>query len=231
MSEDSSSVDVSEKVKALEKEYTAFRAASARSRTTRLIILLGAVALVIVIGFMFYSLASEVMSKKYQDNLLAIAKERLEKNRDDYLKEVRGLVEHSAPILKDAFYKQTKKDMPKYTEAFAKEREAFAKNVEETLRNETKEHYGEAIEKYKAQVIAEIPELDTPELKEKAMQAVGDAFDKLVEKYYVDVLADGMEDIYGSWDKFPEAAESGESAAEDVLIGLMLQLVSKKMAN
>ena len=74
MSEENSSADVTEKVKALEKEYAGFRSAMARSRNTRVLILFGAIALVVVIGYMFYSLASEVMSKPYQDNLLKLWK-------------------------------------------------------------------------------------------------------------------------------------------------------------
>lgn len=229
MSEENSS-DVTEKASALEAEYAAFRSAMARSRNIRILILFGAIVLVGVISYMFYTLVSEVISEKYQANLLKVAQERLEKNKDDYMGEVKKLVEHSAPILKDAFYEQTKKDMPKYTAAFAKEREAFAKNITESLRTSANEHYGTAVEKYKEKMLADIPELESPELKKKAMDAVGLAFDKIVEKYYVKSMADGMEELYGLWDDFPKAEES-KDPAEDVLIGLLLELVSKKMAN
>ena len=105
MSDENSSEDVTEKVKALEKEYAALRSAMTRSRFTRLIIFLGAVGLVAVIGWMFYSFAIDVTSSDYQEKLLSMAKERLEKNKDGYLKQVQKLVDHSAPKLKDAFYK------------------------------------------------------------------------------------------------------------------------------
>lgn len=231
MSEDNSSVDVTEKAQALEKEYNAFRGAIKRSRNIRILIMLGAVALVVVISYMFYTLVSEVMTDKYQKNLLDIAQKRIEKNKDDYMREVKKLVEHSSPILKDAFYKQTKKDMPKYTAAFAKEREAFADNITKTLKESANEHYAKALKSYQDKMIADIPELKDPAMKQKAMDAVGQAFDRLVEKYYVQKLADGMEEIYFMWDEFPEAEESKNDKAEDVLIGLLLELVSKKMAN
>lgn len=231
MTEENTSVDVTEKVKALEKEYEALRSAMSRSRNIRLLILLGAVAMVVVIAVMLYSLVSKVSSKEYQDNLLKIAQERLEKNRDQYLKEVQTLVDKSAPVLKDAFYKQTKKDMPKYTEAFAKERDAFAKSVEEKLRKEVDEHYKGTLEKYEERLAKEFPELESPELREKAMQAIEQAFNKLVEKYYVDALAEGIQEIYGLWDDFPVAKVAGKEAPEDVLIGLLLEMVSRKIAN
>ena len=134
MSDENSSEDVTEKVKALEQEYAALRAAMTRSRYTRLIIFLGAVGLVGVIGWMFYSFAVDVTSKDYQEQLLTLAKERLEKNKDDYIKQVKLLVDHSAPKLKDAFYSQTKKDMPKYTAAFGAQRDAFRDNVQKNCR-------------------------------------------------------------------------------------------------
>ena len=231
MSEDNSSVDVTEKAKELEKEYAALRSAMARSRNVRILILFGAIALVVVIGYMFYTLVTDVISDTYRENLLRVARERIDKNKDEYMKEVKKLVEHSAPILKNAFYKQTKKDMPKYTAAFAKERESFAQNITETLKTSVNEHYRGALTKYQEKMIADIPELDSPETKKKAMEAVGTAFDRLVDKYYVQKMADGMQDIYKAWDDFPKADDSKKDPAEDVLIGLLLELVSKKMAN
>lgn len=230
MSSDSSSPGSSTQGDELDKEFAALRSAMARSRNIRILILFGAIALVVLIGYMFYSLVNEVISENYRQNLLQIAQERIEQNKDQYMSEVKKLVEHSAPILKDAFYEQTKKDMPRYTAAFARERDAFAENVTATLRTSAQEHYGRALDKYKQKMIQDIPELGSPELKEKAMQAVGVAFDRMVEKYYVKTMADGLEEIYGLWDSFPRA-DASQDPPEDVLIGLLLELVSKKMAN
>ena len=230
MSENSTSADTAGNTNELEQEFSALRSAMARSRNIRILILFGAIALAVGIGYMFYSLANEVISEKFRGELTTIAQERVEANKDQFEAQLKRLVDHSAPILKDAFYAQTKKDMPKYTEAFAKERDAFAKNITETLRTSASEHYNTALEKYKQRMLKDIPELESPELKKKAMDAVGVAFDRLVEKYYVQSLADGMEEIYGLWDSFPKAAES-KDPPEDVLIGLLLELVSKKMAN
>ena len=231
MSEENSSADVTEKVKALEKEYAGFRSAMARSRNTRVLILFGAIALVVVIGYMFYSLASEVMSKPYQENLLKLAQERLENNREEYVKEVQKLVDSSAPKLKDAFYKQTKKDMPKYTAAFAAERDEFAKNIQAELKSQVNEHYKGTVEKYKERLAKEFPELSTEALRDRVMKEVGNAFNELVKEFYVDALAEGIDEIYALWDDFPAAEKPQGSQSEDVLIGLLLELVSKKMAN
>ena len=231
MSDENSSEDVTEKVKALEKEYAALRAALTRSRFTRLIIFLGAVGLVAVIGWMFYSFAIDVTSSDYQEKLLSMAKERLEKNKDDYLKQVQKLVDHSAPKLKDAFYNQTKKDMPKYTAAFGAQRDEFRDNIKAELDKQIRAHYQGTLDKYKDKLAEEFPELSTPELRDKAMDQVDKAFKNLVDVYYVDALAEGLDEIYGSWDDFPVGTASDGTKPEDVLIGLMLELVSKKMAN
>ena len=197
-------------------------------------ILLGAIALVAVIGYMFYSLGSNLLSEEYQGKLLKLAQQRLENKKDDYMKEVQALVDTAAPRLKDAFYKQSQEDMPKYQAAFGKERDAFTKSIEAQLKKQVNDQYKKAAQEYVNKLATEFPELEKSDLKDKAFKAILDAYESLVEEYYVTALAEGLDDIYKKWDEFPSASESdlepGETK-EGLLIGRLLELVSKKMAN
>ena len=233
MVESESSGNADARIDALEKDYAAFKSAAAMSINIRRLIMVAAIVLVSVICWQFYSFAKELTSDEYQKKLIDVATERLKENEENYLKQVKTLVNESAPVLKDAFYNQTKTDMPKYTAAFAAERDAFAKSIEGKMREQINVHYRSLLEKYQDLLVKEFPELDSPELKQKAMDAVGSAFEQLVETYYVDALAEGIEEIYSHWDDFPTADDSEEWASppEDVLIGLLMELVSKKMAN
>ncbi|MEC9092592.1 MAG: hypothetical protein VX438_07805 [Planctomycetota bacterium] len=232
MSEENSSEDATGKVEALEREYAAFKSAMAKSKNTRIAILVGAIALVAIIGYNFYSLGRNLMSDEYQGKILRLAQERWEQKKEGYMKQALALVDTAAPKLKEAFYQQIQQDLPKYQAAFGMEREAFTKAIEDELRAQVKKQYEGALATYKDRLAKEFPELETQDLKDQALQAIGEAYDQIVEDYYVKGVSEGLEKIYGLWDGFPKSQESkpGEKP-EEVLIGLLLQLVSMKMAN
>ena len=232
MSNDESVQELKLDLEKLEKEYSALKSALARSRNSRLIVLVGAFFVVGIVGLLFWSFAKEIMSDQYKEKLIALAEETLEKNKDDYLNEVQQLVNESAPILKNAFYARTKLDMPKYTAAIAEQREKFAESIRTQMRDDVNNQYREVVKKYSDKLAKEFPELESPELKEKAIAAIEKAFESIVEKCYIDSLAEGIEDIYSQWDGFPVSKIVDESApAEDLLIGLLMELVGKKIAN
>jgi hypothetical protein len=58
------------------------------------------------------------------------------------------------------------------------------------------------------------------------------AFDKLVNRYYIDTMRNEILQIYADWDQFPmvDAVQPGDTRLEDEFQGALLELLKMKLA-
>jgi hypothetical protein len=204
-----------------------------RSRRVRRLLVLVTVALVAVICFMFYRLGSELASAEYRAQLQATAQERLSKNSEGYMRELQVLVDHSRPVVTDAFYKQAKKDLPSYVRAAKAERDKLADELKERLAARLNAHYEHALAQHQKKLEDKFPNIKDPELHKKMTGNLHTAIEKLVQKYFVADMQTQLTALYDGWDQFPqaEAPGRGQPPLEDQFIGNLLELLKVELTD
>jgi vacuolar-type H+-ATPase subunit H len=197
-----------------------------RARWIRLLLLVATVVFVGVACFMFYSLGAELKSEANLEKLKGLAQERLTKNSDTYMKEVTALIEHSSPVVTDAFQKQLKKDLPSYLHAAGQERGKFIEEMQTELAKRLDEHYGKVLDRHEKLIKAEFPKISDDEQR-NMMANLHMAVEKLVKKYYVEELRKQLLALYDGWDQFPQspATAAGEPPLNEQFIGELLELL------
>ena len=93
-----------EKTDQVEREVVALAAAVRRAKTIRLVLLCAALLFVAAALWMFYSLAVGFASEENRALLAEKAREQLSSNSDQYVGEIRVLMENCSPVLSKAFY-------------------------------------------------------------------------------------------------------------------------------
>ena len=128
MSSNESSSDqdkLSAQIEAIQAEVRSIKGAMSGAKTARWLVLLGLLVLIGIFTGLGIGMVLEFQSSKNMDQLVTATQDRLEQSSDRYMAEVQTLVDFTTPRLTEAFYNQTKKDMPKYTRAFERERDQF----------------------------------------------------------------------------------------------------------
>ena len=145
MSSESVDVSVKKQLEALSQEVARLSAASRHARQIRVVLMVAAFALCVTIIVAFYRLGNRVMAADHLDRLRAVAETRFEKRSDDYMRQVQMLVEHSSPVIGDAFTQQVKKDLPGTSRWWSTARR-FANEVQEKLAAQLKQRFERALQ-------------------------------------------------------------------------------------
>lgn len=222
-----------QRVNALQAQVKALEAALDATRTTRLVIMVGFVALIAIAGSLFYSLGRRVQDKAYQEELLAVARIRLEGNSDEYMKQVQLFMDDATPIVTKAFFEQTKKDTPLYMQAVNQERSQLLDNLQQRLAAQINARYEETLNQYEQVLVKEFPQATDDRIREQMLANVRVAMDRLVQRYYIDEFKRELTEMYDTWDTFPVAAapDPDDPPLEDQLIGLLMELMVAKASS
>ena len=220
-----------QQVEALQRDCAALMRALERARTVRTVLLVAMLVFVAAAAGMFYSLGRRLQDKENLDRLRTLAEERLAKNSDRYLGELRLLVDHASPVLTDAFYKRAKEDLPSFLHAAGQERERFAQEMQARVAERLDAQYRRALERHRKLLEAEFPRVKDKELHQQMVGNLALACDRLVKKYYVDELQGQLVGLYDAWDHFPAADAPGKGgpALEDLFIAHLLELLTLKL--
>lgn len=203
----------------------------ARARKVRRLLLLGFLVFVVVTGVMFWRLIERIRSQENIDEIARRVQARLAENSDRYMNEVRLLIDHSTPILTEAFYRQAKQDLPEFMRRAGEQRDLLVANLQEGLTRRMEEHYHHILDTHEKALQEEFPAAQDPVVRERLQTNLGIVFDRLVKRYYGDELRDQLTALYDRWDHFPAADPPGrdEPPLEDQFVGSLLELLSTKL--
>lgn len=223
---------LSQRVIALQREAQKLVDTLHTVKRTRLVLIL---ALVLFAGgtcFSFYRLVVRFQEKEQTDLLLKLAQDRLTDRNDFIMNHVQGLVDHSAPVLSNAFYEQSKKDLPGFLQATGKERDQLVNNLETKLTERLKTHHEKLLTRFEKLLKEEFPAVQDEKLHEAMMANLQIAVDQLVKKYYINEFESEVNTFYAKWDDFPAVSgpDKDDAPLADQLIGNLLELVKVKLA-
>jgi hypothetical protein len=206
--------------------------ALARAKRVRQFLLIATLAFVVIVCYMFYSIGKR-FTPDHMGELQAMAQERLAKNSDEYMRELRTLADNARPVVVDAFLKQAKKDMPVYMHAAGQEREKFVDEMQERVSKSLLEHYGKVLDSHQKLLEEEFPLIKDQETHRKMMGNLHLAVEKLVKKYYVDEMKGQLLALYDGWDQFPraDAPASGDPTLEDQFVGGLMEFLTKSLTD
>lgn len=227
------SASLAKQAEAVLQEAAALTNALRRARLTQRVLFLLVLVVVVLCCVPFYRLWSRLQSDAYLEQLRAAAGEQLEKNADDYLRDVQGLADEVRPVLLDAFSKQAKKDTPAYLQAMKGQSDLFAKNLLESLPAKLDEFHERSLERNRKLLENDFPAARDPVVQERLVDNFHVALDRLAKKYYVPQLQKEMDELYGLWDGIPPAppAAKGDPPPEEAFIGSMLNLLTYRLTH
>jgi len=231
---DSQKVEVSnEQVEAVLRETAALTAGMKRARRVRLLLLLAVVLFLGGTAWVAYGKANEFTSNKNLNHLADLARRRLEKKQDYYLKQLEGMVDKLRPPLEKAFSDQASKDAPLYLKAIEKERQPFLDNVQAEFTKRLNKRNAALEPRYIKILREEFPLLKDEKLQARMAENMTPAVEKLLKKYYVEELRDEILMLYNTWDTFPAAADplKGEPPIEDQLMPALLDLLKHRLTH
>jgi hypothetical protein len=219
-------------VEALQRETQALAAAQASARLARLAMLAALAVFVVVVCLAFYRLGNRVASKETLDAVTKEAQERLAKDPELYMRQVRLLVDDTSPVIKDALYAQAKKDMPAFVRSAEEQRDLLAKDLQDQLMKKFDQRYEKILARHGERLQKEFPEAKDPAVQERMLNNLRRAADGLARKYYADELQRQMETLYAGWDGLPAAEKPGKNdpRLEDQLIAALQELMTRKLA-
>ena len=227
---------ITAKVDELQRRADALTGALARSKNTRLIIVIAFLVFVLWAGWRFYALAKMIRSEEYQRTLTAELQKSLEGNQDLIQREAEHFVNGVTPVVTTAFAKQSEKDMPLFMQTIDEQRQSLMNSLAERMTDKVEGHHRELVRRHEKLIEEEFPSVQNPEIRDRMMNNVCNALDRLIKKYYVDELKRELLAMSTSWDDFPladlpvekEQARRKELLGE-ALYGELLDLVAIKL--
>ncbi len=227
----STTVDV-ERIESLEAQVRELENALNGARRIRLVFMCAVLALMALIIYLFLGMFRKVTSESFKTAVAQQAQDRFEKNQVRYMNEVKSLVDNASPVVTEAFYAQSKADMPQYASAFEKERAVFIAEVQTKLDAQLREKYTDILAGYETRLVKEFPELQDEEFRKKVMRSLDKAIGEMASNYYAKEMGGVIAHINESWDQFPQAEspKTGEPQLGDQLVGTLLELMSKRLA-
>ncbi len=223
---------VDARVVAVERQVESLQAALSTSRRSRQTLLLGFIALIAIVSFLFYPMVTRLQSEEYITELSNEAQSYLADNSDNYMREVQTLSDNVTPVITKAFYEQAKKDTPKFTLAMNREREVLMRNLERRLKEQINAHYERVLAEYESIIVQEFPQAEDEQIRRRVIANFREALNRMVQRFYADELRAELQAMYDTWDGFPIAdpAEEGDPKLEDQLVGYLMELVTVKMS-
>lgn len=232
MSQVEISPDLSQKIVQIELEVDALRSAISRARTMRFVFLIALIALVLAVVYFFLQLARQVTSEKFMQEIASEAKLHIENNQNDYQKQVQSLVDHSYPILTQAFSERASKDMQKFTSAMDHEREALTNNLQTQLNDRLSKKYQKVLEEYESKMIEAFPELANEKTRDKVLDNFQSIVNTLVARNYGDRFKVSSQRLMTIWDEFPATDEvvGDTTTLEEKLVHNLMQVATEVMS-
>jgi multidrug efflux pump subunit AcrB len=224
--------DVDAKADALQQQIDALVASLAANKRTRQLIFLAFLAFVGISVWSFFSLAKHVQSEEYKQQLLASLQKEVEANQAEFSRETQLLVEALSPVITTAVTTQSEKDAPLFMQAFDVQRTQLTTELPEKMVALVEKHHEELVRKHEALFISELPAAQDPKIRDRMMENVVVALDKLVKKYYADEFKRNFNSMSQTWNDFPPAAmpEKGDFPISEQLMGELMDLVAVKLA-
>lgn len=224
--------DVDAKADALQQQIDALVASLAANKRTRQLIFLAFLAFVGISVWSFLSLAKHVQSEEYKQQLLASLQKQVEANQAEFSKETQLLVESLSPVITTAVTEQSEKDAPLFMQAFDIQRTRLSTELPEKMVELVEKHHEELVRKHEALFIAELPAAQDPKVRDRMMENVVVALDKLVKKYYADEFKRHFTSMSETWNGFPPAdlPAKDDHPVSEQLIGELMDLVAVKLA-
>jgi hypothetical protein len=224
--------DLSQKIAQIEREVDSLRSAISRARMVRFVFLLALIALVLAVVYFFLQLASQVTSEKFMEEIASEAKLHIENNQNDYQKQVQSLVDHSYPILTQAFSDQATKDMQKFTSAMDHERETLTNNLQTQLNDRLSKKYQGVLQEYESKMIETFPELADEKTRDKVIDNFQSIIKTLVARNYGDRFNLSSQRLMSIWDEFPAAEEvvGDATTLEEKLVHNLMQVATEVMS-
>jgi hypothetical protein len=225
--------ELNKELQALKAELAAVTAANAWGRRVRLILLGLTVVVVLFVVVAFYNLATGLVAPDNLDRLSQAAQTRLEKNSDEYMRQLQALADRTGPEVADAFNKQVQKDLPKFLKIVEQERVDFAKNMQPRLTKMVEKRYEGALAKHESILHKEFPAVNNDVQHARMSRNLLAAIDKNLKKNYGEDLDSQFKALYATWDEFPAAPSPrpGEPSLEEQLTGNLLKLLTIKLTN
>lgn len=222
---------LSRKVEAIERETAALVNTLGRARNTRLCLFFVVLVMVVIICVAFYRLGNQFKSKENMDLLMETASNQLGLRSDRFFDEIKALVDHSTPVLREALAAQMTKDMDKYEEGLDRERAVLLENLQEQLEKKVQEHQHKILTQHESILKEEFPQFEDKQSHTRMIDNIQIAMTPLIRKFYVDRLRDQLEGMYEIWDQFPVAdpVEKGDPPLDVVLAGQLLELLTIKL--
>ncbi len=223
---------LAQNVQAVEARSAALNAALATSRQTSLFILLAAVVFVVVVAGSFYGLGKEVISDKNQQLIVQLAQKQLVTHSDDYMREVKSLIDETSPKLTAAFAERAKQDMPAFVDAIDAQRGPLLQNIETRLADTLVSRQQSVLDSKKQILIDEFPSIQDEKKQDAMIANLRVAVDKLIKKHYLDRLHEELLALAKNLDEFPAAEPStgnDDAQLEDELTSNLMKLLSLKL--
>lgn len=226
-----STADAAAQIHKLEQHVDGLRRALNRARMLRLLILVVLIVMVVAIVYSFLGLANRVRSEAFINDVTTHAQKHVADHQDDYRKEVQAFVDNSYPVVSKAFTAQAQNDLPKFTEAFNKERDAFVVSLRERMDEKLAIKYKELLKQHEDMIVAEFPELKDPATRERVLVNFQMVIEKLVKRNYGDQFDAESKKLIALWESFPAAEEPGpnDSKLEEKLLEHALQVAAGVM--
>ncbi len=109
------------------------------------------------------------------------------------------------PVVTTAFSKQSEKDMPLFMQTIDEQRRTLMNSLVERMTEKVEGHHRELVRHREKLILEEFPSVQDPEIRDRMMNNVCNALDRLIKKYYVDELKRELLAMSSSWDDFPLA--------------------------
>lgn len=227
-----SASDIDAKADALQQQIDALVASLAANKRTRQLIFLAFLAFVGISVWSFFSLAKRIQSEEYKQQLLASMQKEVEANQAEFSRETQLLVESVSPVITSAITAQSEKDAPLFMQAFDVQRDRLSTELPEKMVELVQKHHEDLVRKHEALFISELPAAQDPKVRDRMMENVVVALDKLVKKYYADEFKRHFASMSDTWNGFPPAAlpEKDDHPVSEQLMGELMDLVAVKLA-
>lgn len=219
-------------IQSIEQHVESLRNALNRARMLRLLILVVLIAVLVGIVISFMNLAKRVSSESFVNEVTTLAQKHVTDHQDVYEKEMKQFVDKSYPVVSKAFTTQAQNDLPKFTEAFNKERDVFVTNLRDRMDEKLAVKYKELLKQHEAMIVAEFPELKDQATRERVLANFQLVIEKLVKRNYGDQFDEESKKLITLWESFPAAEEPGpnDPKLEEKLLEHALQVAAGVMS-
>ncbi|GIW89250.1 MAG: hypothetical protein KatS3mg108_3574 [Isosphaeraceae bacterium] len=220
-----------QQVEALIRQCDSLRSALSQGQAIRWLLFLGLLAFTLGFGYLFWQLAQRLNGEAFRNQLIATAEKRLGERSDQYLSEVRTLIDNTSPAVAEAFSARINEDMPVVMQALQKEGDALVADLTSQVRRTVENHLKSTLDQYQKQMIEEIPALEDEQLRERLSANLVRAAEKASETYFINELESRVRTLYDTWDRFPAAdpeVTQGQRTA-DLIIGELFELTKQLM--